>query len=225
MKLNMSMLDMTFVGLLSLGVLLLLFSVLFIIFGISSGSKLRKLKRKRPKMKKKRKRWKRACSRLAKQRGRQFRTAFITLLLGVLLGGSGFYARHYQLTNLSSPNAAALSKCYYLLDEAEQQFENLKGGASPEKTVKNLQEISSQLASAAAETPYGGMAAEYRLLLTKYFKKNLDLAINLNAQTVQSLQSPETIEVYIGDIQSVKEQQKKIIEEFEVNEQALQQKK
>lgn len=225
MNVNMSVLDMTFVGLVSLGVLLLLFTVLSIILGISTSGQLRKLKRRRPKAKKKRIRWKRACHALAKKRGGHFRTAVIIFLLGILLGGSGFYARHYQLTNLSSPNAAAISKCYYLLDEAEKQFDDLNGGASPEKIAKNLQEISSQLASAASETPYGGMSAEYRLMLNKYFKKNLDLAINLNAQTVQALQNQETRETYKSDIQSVKEQQKKIIEVFEVNEQALQQKK
>lgn len=225
MNVNMSVLDMTFVGLVSLGVLLLLFTVLSIILGISTSGQLRKLKRRRPKAKKKRIRWKRACHALAKKRAGHFRTAVIIFLLGILLGGGGFYARHYQLTNLSSPNAAAISKCYYLLDEAEKQFDDLNGGASPEKIAKNLQEISSQLASAASETPYGGMSAEYRLMLNKYFKKNLDLAINLNAQTVQALQNPETRENYKSDIQSVKEQQKKIIEVFEVNEQALQQKK
>ncbi|MBP1046501.1 hypothetical protein I6N96_09405 [Enterococcus sp. BWM-S5] len=225
MNLNMSMLDMTFVGLLSFGVLLLLFTVLSVVLGLKSGSQLKQMTRRRPKMKNKRKRWKRACHTLNKQRKSHYRTAIVVFLLGLLLGGSGFYARHYQLTNLSSPNAAAISKCYYLLDEAQQQFENLKGGASPEKTVKNLQELSSQLASAASETPYGGMSADYRLLLNKYFKKNLDLAINLNAQTVQSLQDTENIEIYMSDIQSVKEQQQKIIEEFEVNEQALLQKK
>lgn len=225
MDVNMSVLDMTFIGLVSLGVLLLLFAVLSIILGISTSSQLRKMKHRRPKVKKKRKRWKRACITLAKKRTGYFRTAVIVLLLGLMLGSSGFYARHYQLTNLSSPNAAAISKCYYLLDEAEKQFDDLNGGASPEKIVKNLQELSSQLASAASETPYGGMSAEYRLMLTKYFKKNLDLAINLNAQTVQSLQNAENVEIYKSDIQSVKEQQKKIIDEFEVNEQALQQKK
>lgn len=55
MNLNMSVLDMAFIGLLALAILLLLFAVLSVILGINTGNRLKKLQRRRPKAKKKEK--------------------------------------------------------------------------------------------------------------------------------------------------------------------------
>lgn len=225
MNLNMSVLDMAFIGLLALAILLLLFAVLSVILGINTGNRLKKLKRKRPKTKKKRKRWQRACAGLKKKRNGSFKNSILLIVLALLFGASGFYARHYQLTNMSAANTTALSKCYYLLGETEQQFESLKNGASPEKTLNNFRELSSQLVSAGMETAYGGMSTDYQKLLNRYFDQVRKLGINLGAQNMDTLQNVENVDSYIEDITKIQERQKAIIEEFEVNESALQQKK
>ncbi|WP_086349714.1 hypothetical protein [Candidatus Enterococcus clewellii] len=225
MNLNMSVLDMAFIGLLALAILLLLFAVLSVILGINTGNRLKKLQRRRPKAKKKRKGWKRACAALKKKRNSSFKNSVLLIVLALLFGASGFYARYYQLTNMSTANTTALSKGYYLLDETEQQFESLKNGASPEKTLNNFRELSSQLVSVGMETAYGGMSSDYQKLLNRYFDQVRKLGINLGAQNLESLQNTGNIDSYVEDITKIKERQKKIIDEFEVNESALQQKK
>lgn len=182
MNLNMSVLDMAFIGLLSLGILLLLLGIALFILSIRAGKSLKELKRKRPKNKKKRRKWQRICKKTEQSKRKRRRNSLLLILLAILLSSGASYTRYYQLTNLSSSNAAALSRIYYLVGEIEGQIDSYGNGASIEKTEKNIRELSQQLASAGAESAYMGMAVDGQKMLNRYFSSAKNLGINLNAQ-------------------------------------------
>lgn len=225
MDLNMSMLDLTFIGLLSLGILLFLLGVLLFFLSAASRRSLKKLKAKRPKNKKKRKRWQRICKKTEQTKKKRLRNGILLIILSVLLGGSAAYARHYQLTSLSSSNAAALAKGYYLIGEIEGQLDSYSNGASIEKTTKNIRDLSQQLAGAGTETAYVGMAVDGQKLVNRHFNLVKNLGINLNEQARTILENQEEMTNYLSDIEKVKESQQSVFKKYQVNESALQQKK
>lgn len=225
MNLNMSMLDLAFIGLLSLGILLFLLGILFLFLNAASRRNLKKLKAKRPKNKKKRKRWQRICRKTEQTKKRRLRNGILLIILSLLLGGSASYARYYQLTSLSSSNSAALAKSYYLIGEIEGQLESYNNGASIEKTTKNIRDLSQQLAGAGTETAYVGMAVDGQKLVNRHFNLVKNLGINLSAQAREILENQEEMTSYLSDIEKVKASQQKVFKKYQVNESALQQKK
>lgn len=225
MDLNMSMLDLTFIGLLSLGILLFLLGILFFFLSAASRRSLKKLKAKRPKNKKKRKRWQRICKKTEQTKKKRLKNGILLIILSIVLGGSASYARHYQLTSLSSTNAAALAKSYYLIGEIEGQLDSYSKGASIEKTTKNIRELSQQLAGAGTETAYVGMAVDGQKLVNRHFNLVKNLGINLNEQARTILENQEEMTNYLSDIEKVKESQQTVFKKYQVNESALQQKK
>ncbi|MBL1229469.1 hypothetical protein IW492_09520 [Enterococcus sp. BWB1-3] len=225
MNLNMSKLDMAFIGLLSLGILLLLLGIIFLVLSIVAGRKLEGLKKKRPKNKKKRKKWQRICRKAEQYKKKRRRNGIFLLIMAVLLGGGASYTRYYQLTNLSTSNAAALAKIYYLIGEIDSQIESYNNGASIEKTEKNIRDLSQQLTSASVETAYMGLSVDGQKKLNRYFTSAKNLGINLNAQARVILENLEQMEMYQSDIEKIKENQQEIFKEYQVNEHALKQKK
>ncbi|MGL4694769.1 hypothetical protein [Enterococcus larvae] len=225
MDLNMSMLDLTFIGLLSFGILLFLLGILTLFLSAASRRQLKKLKARRPKNKKKRKQWQRICKKTEQTKKKRMRNGILLIIVSILLGGSAGYARHYQLTSLSSSNAAALAKSYYLIDEIEGQLDSYKNGASIEKTTKNIRDLSQQLAGAGTETAYVGMAVDGQKLVNRHFNLVKNLGINLNAKAREILENQEELTTYLADIDKVKTSQQKVFKEYQVNESALQQKK
>ncbi|MBP1047510.1 hypothetical protein I6N96_14585 [Enterococcus sp. BWM-S5] len=225
MDLNMSMLDLTFIGLLSFGILLFLLGILTLFLSAASKRHLKKMKARRPKNKKKRKQWQRICKKTEQTKKKRMRNGILLIIVSILLGGSAGYARHYQLTSLSSSNAAALAKSYYLIDEIEGQLDSYKNGASIEKTTKNIRDLSQQLAGAGTETAYVGMAVDGQKLVNRHFNLVKNLGINLNAKAREILENQEELTTYLADIDKVKTSQQKVFKEYQVNESALQQKK
>ncbi|MFD1901524.1 hypothetical protein GQR36_18670 [Enterococcus termitis] len=134
----MSILDWSFVSLLSCALLFCIFGVVLLISFLRSRRKLKPLKRKRPpKNKKKRKQFIRMRNRLKKKAKRQLMTSIILLLLSVATISGALFSRNYQQNHLQGKNAEVIVQSYYLLDDLELQLQNL----SKEKVHKSRLKI------------------------------------------------------------------------------------
>lgn len=221
----MSILDWSFVALLSAALLFVLFALLCFFMALSTGRKVKRFKRKPPKNKQKRKRFLVKRRSLEKQKKRQ-RTLGLLFMLGMLAtGGGAVYSRYYQMTNLEASDSEAIVQSYYLTGEIEQQLTNIKNGENPEKSINTLRDVSSRLASYGIKRPYEGLTEEGQKILTRYYATIKSLGTNLANQTIASLEKNEIVESYFKDIEKVKAGQKKVFKVFSVNESALKQKK
>ncbi|WP_025873487.1 hypothetical protein [Enterococcus crotali] len=221
----MGILDWTFVLLISSALLFVLFAGFSFFLSVSTGKKARKFKRKPPKNKQKRKKFLAKRRILEKQRRHQQNVGVLFIICMLLTGGSAFYSRYYQMTNLEAGDSEAIVQSYYLIDEIQGQLINLKNGTNPEKSIKNLREVSSRLASYGVRRPYQGLTEDGQKVLTRHFALMKNLGVNLASQSVESLTNPEIMESYVTDVNKIKESQKRVFEEFKVNESALKQKK
>ncbi|MHC5218579.1 hypothetical protein ACYSNR_18225 [Enterococcus sp. LJL128] len=220
----MSVLDMSFIGLLSSAILFLLFSFLYLFVSLSTGKKIKALKGRKVKNKKKRKKLIRARKKLEKKRKNQLMGVVICLLVGVSSGAGAFYARYYQLTNLTADDASALAKSYYLIDEMDKQLESVENGAGAEKTVKNLKDLTSQLGSVTVRIASEGLSEDGQKLLNRHFSMLKNLAVNISTLSSENLENAEKRGEYRSDIEKVKEHEQKVFKNFGINESSLKQK-
>lgn len=221
----MSVLDWSFVSLLAAAFLFLFFGLLFLLLFFLTGKNFRMMKRKRPpKNKKKRKRFLRQRRVLEQQWKRQRTWLIIFLILAGISGGGAFYSRYYQQNHLAAEETEALAKSYYLLEEVNNKLDNIKGGENPQKSIKTIQDLSSRLASYGARKPSISLSQDNQRLLKRHFVLLQELGVNLNAQTIESLQSEETYAGYLSDIERIETSQSAVFKHFGVNEDALKQK-
>ncbi|WP_207695850.1 hypothetical protein DOK67_0001433 [Enterococcus sp. DIV0212c] len=221
----MSILDMSFIAMLSSAILFFLFSLMAVFFRFSTNKQWKKLKGCRVKNKSKRKKIIRMRKKLEKKRSRQLRVGILFFTLFLITVGGASYSRYYQLTNLTAEDAEAVAKAYYLVSEMEKQIKAIDNGASPEKTEKNLRDLSSQLASASLDQASRGMSVAGQKLLNRHLTMTRNLAVNISSQNQKTLADPSVREIYLKDIEKISVSEKKIFKHFEVNESALQQKK
>lgn len=216
---------MSFIGLLSSAILLLFLFSAFAWFSHSASKEWKKVRKRRFKNKKKQKQANRICKQLEQKKRKQRHLAIVCFILCMLAALSAGYARYYQLTNLTAEDADVVAKSYYLVGEMEKQIKAIDNGASPEKTVKNLRNLSAQLASASIQVASQGMTLEGQKLLNKHFALTRNLAVNISNQTQETLVNIETRTTYLNDIAKVTESEQTIFNHFKVNESALKQNK
>ncbi|WP_375178720.1 hypothetical protein [Enterococcus rotai] len=221
----MVLLDWFFIGLLSFAMLcsLLLLFYLFYFFSIQKELK-KKQWHKRPKNKVKRKKWLRTRKMLEKQRKRYGINVFIFLVVMLISAGSAFYARYYQLTNLTSDDAKVVVQGYLLTEDLEKKMMTIKEGGSVEKVYPQFQEVSSLLVSYGNRPVSGGLSTEGAKLLTRYYVSMKNIGLNLTTLSQEQLTEQETINGYLKDLKKINERQKAVFNYFKVNESALKQK-
>lgn len=221
----MSVLDWSFVILLSAALLFFLLGILFFFNFLLVSRKFKASKKKRPpKNKKKRRQFMILRKQLDKKRKSRRLWSILFLLFAVLSIGGGFYSRYYQQNNLGGDDSEALVQSYYLLEEAALQISNVQAGENPQKSIKNLQEVTSRLASYGARKAAMSLSPEGQTLLNRHFTMLRELGVNLHGQTVESLQNQQVSETYLEDIDKVRASQSNVFKRFKVNEGALKKK-
>lgn len=221
----MVLLDWFFIGLLSFAMFCVLFVLLCLFYFFSINQELKKKQwRKRPKDKVKRKKWLYARKTLEKQRKRYGTNVFILMFIVVLATGSAFYARYYQLTNLTSDDAKVVVQGYLLVEDLGNKLATIKDGGSVEKVYPQFQEVSSLLVTYGNRPVSGGLSTEGAKLLTRYYVSMKNIGMNLSTLSQEQLADQETIDGYLKDIKKINERQKAVFNYFKVNESALKQK-
>ncbi|OJG73983.1 hypothetical protein RV12_GL000331 [Enterococcus quebecensis] len=162
---------------------------------------------------------------LEKKRKRQLLWSVIFVLSAGVTLISGFYSRDYQQNHLQGEDSEALVQSYYLLEDAKIQIKHIQAGENPQKSIKNLQEITSRLASYGARKSSFNLKEDGQTLLNRHYKLLREVGVNLNSQTVENLQDTETADSYLKDIDKAQDNQSKVFKRFSVNEGALKKKK
>lgn len=221
----MSTLDWSFVALVS-GVLLFTFFGLVLLFVAGKNrKKLRLLKKKRPpKNKKKRRRFTQAKRKLARSFRKQLTWGLLLLVFAGFCSGGAMYSRYYQQNRLNREESEAIVQGYYILDELAKQLENVNKNENPQKSIKNIRNLSAKMVSFGFTKSSATLKEEKQVLLNRYFNTMKQLGTNLNEQTVEALQQEETFNGYMNDIKKMEDSQKEIFKQFKINEAALKQK-
>ncbi|MFC0405057.1 hypothetical protein IGJ55_002225 [Enterococcus sp. AZ170] len=218
-------LDWFFIGLLSFAILCLLLLIFCLFYFFSITKELKKKQwRKRPKNKEKRKKWLHVRKSLEKRRKRYLTNVFLLFVVMLITAGSAFYARYYQLTNLTSEDAKVVVQGYLLTEDLKKQMETVKAGGSAEKVYPQFQEVSALLVSYGNRPVSGGLSTEGAKLLTRYYVSMKNVGLNLSTLSQEQLEKQETIDGYLKDIERINERQKAVFKYFKVNESALKQK-
>lgn len=224
----MSVLDWSFVSLLAAALLFLFFGVLALILFFRTRGKWKQLQNKRPpKNKKKRKRLQRMRQRLENQKKRQRNRMIVFLSFSVVLSSGAFYTRYYQQNHLQGQDSEILVQSYYILEDLTEQLNELEKGETPEKSRKNINDLSGRLASYGTKKSSFGLTEENQKRLNRYFLSLRELGVNLSGQTSKTnvLPTVDAIQGYKADVEKAQSSQTEIFKHFNVNEAALKQKK
>lgn len=179
----------------------------------------------RPKNKQRRKGLKKRVLILQTKSRKQFKFGMIFFLFcGLLVGGAAF-SRYHQATNLGDRDSDGIVEGYYLLNTTFEQLNALEKTVNIEKSRKNLRELSAKLSGFGARYADPRLTIEGQRLLNKYYNQMKELGLNLNNQSIESLQEKTTLDNYLQDVEKVKMNQEKAFTYFKVNESALKQKK
>ena len=180
--------------------------------------------RKCPSKKVKRKRWLREKRVLEKRQKTYGKNTILFFLFMILSAGAAFYARYYQLTNLTTEDAKVVVQGYLLTEEIEEKLKTVNEGGSVEKIYPQLYEVSSLLVSYSNRETSKGLSEEGTKLLTRYRVLMKDVGTNLCSLKQEDLENKELIDSYLKDLNKMKERQKSVFTYFKVNESALKQK-
>lgn len=217
----MEILDWFFIGLLSVAILCLFFTVVFFVLNLNARKKIRALKKKRPKKKSKRKKWLRVYKQQERSKKRYVKWMVALFIFGFLAGGSAFYSRYYQATNLNADDSKALVQGYLLVDEINKNLEQVPTTKNPEQLKNTIYELTSRLSSYGARQANGRLEEEGRLKLNRLYKNMKELGINLSNLPVEVLKNETTYEGYLADVKKVQENQKEVFRHFHIDEAAL----
>ncbi|ALS36028.1 hypothetical protein ABID30_000705 [Enterococcus rotai] len=221
----MSILDWLFIGILSTAILCIIFSIVCLISYFLTKKERLKIKQRRPKNRKKRRILKKKVHMLMKKGKKQIQLGLTFLLLGIALAGGAAFSRYHQATNLGDRDSDGIVEGYYLLNKTFEQLESIEGTQNVEKTRKNMRELAAKLSGFGIRYADPRLTVEGQQLLNRYYSQMKELGLNLNNQSVESLQEKTTYENYLADIKKVQTIQKKVFTYFNVNETALKQKK
>lgn len=222
----MELLDWVFIGLVSVAILCLVFSIISGWLVLKLGSQIKRLKQKRVKKKRNRIRIKRQIRKLERQRKQPKRAWVLFMIVFVLTTGGAASSRYYQSTNLGAADADAIAQGYNLVNQIENQLNQGKSeGADIEKIHKNIYDLSGRLSSYGARKANGRLSKEGQLLLNRLYSNMKELGLNLSNQSVENLQDSELMASYQVDLEKTKQNQKKVLAYFRVDEKKLQESK
>lgn len=221
----MTILDWLFIGCCSASLITVAIGIFSLMLSLGTNKNFNELKQKRPKNEKKRKRWQRARQQLKKKKQKQIKRGIIFIILSLLFASSGFYARYYQTTNLSSTDSGIIVQGYFISQEVEKNLHGLQNGADVEETKVKLMELTSLLTSYGTSVPSNGLSKEGKKVLNRYYVQMREYGTNAYSLTAEQLDNQEIVSTYLEDLKRVQQAQKKVFEEFGVDETALKQKK
>lgn len=218
----MSLFDWSVILLFATGIFFALLTILWLLLFFIGLKRYRLLMKQRlSKKKRRRKKELRQRRRMKKAYKQRLIGSICYSLLALLLIGSGLFLRHYQQNHLQGEDSEALVQSYFLLAHAKEQLKKIQAGENPQKSLGNLQEITSQLASYGARRASRQLAEDGQTLLNRQYVLLKDLGVNLNGQVLETLQNEPVMASYLSDIENVQTSQKKVFERFQVNEAAL----
>lgn len=216
----MTLLDWFFIISLSLASLGLVCSGFSFYLMTQTKKALKKVKKTRI-SKKKQKKKKRKIRELMRKSKIQRNWGISLCVLFVLFGSTAGYSLYYQTMHLSQKDSKAVVQGYFLMDNLENEMKTASTTENDVKSGKNIKLLAGQFSS------YGIYKATIRnsgigqKKLNKYYKSMKELGINLSSQPDDFFKNELLLNEFEMDLAAVKRNHEEIIRYFNVNKNAL----
>ncbi|EOH94606.1 hypothetical protein UAW_02360 [Enterococcus haemoperoxidus ATCC BAA-382] len=220
----MTILDWFFIISLSLASIGLVFSGISFYLMTQTKKALKKVKRTKV-SKKKRKQKKYKVRKLLQKSKKQRNWGTALIILFLLSGFTAGYSLYYQAMHLSQKDSKAVVQGYYLMDNLENELKTAKATENDVKSGKNIKLLAGQLSS------YGIYKATIRnseagqKKLNKYYKSMKELGINLSSQPNDFFKNETLLNEFEMDLATVKKNHEEVVHYFNINKNALVNKK
>lgn len=221
----MEILDWLFIGTCSAAIFFLVLALVYFVLVLVNTSKVKKWKQAKPRKKRKRKRWRRTCRILEKKKSASIRFFVLFFVIACLGGGTAFYTRYYQATNLGKEDTEALVQAHYLLSNIEEQLNQIHETDNPKKIQENIYDLAARLANYGVRTADRRLSMEGQKELNRLYVNMKELGLNLGSQTFETLNDQDTLSGYLSDMKKTKTNQKKVFKYFRINESSLKENK
>lgn len=220
----MNILDWLFIGLLSAALLCALFLLVMLVQRVLTGRKRAVLEQRRIKNKRKQKKIKKKIRQLKRVQQKQLRNILMLLILSISLGGGAYYSLYYRSHRLDTSDSEGIVQGYHLIAAIEEKLDSEEAVTNPKKTANTIKEMSGRLSSYGTRVASQRLTLEGQSLLNRQFTYMKELGINLYSQKDEFISNPEQVSLVKEDLVKIKEQQKKVLDHFNISEASLKKK-
>lgn len=202
----------------SITILLFISLCVFLFRGIGLSKKIRTIEKSKKKGKKKKK----ELRGLLSKKKKNSRIIFFSLISMLMFGGSTFYAKWYQSTNLQDVDMDNLVFGYYLLDQMGKQFDSV-GSEDSKKIEENIHSLALKISAFSSKSGSDKGTKESQVLLNRYYSRFGQFGVNVASQNYDDIKN--NVDEYKDDIKDIKSVQKKALDYYKINEESLKQSK
>lgn len=219
----MELTEILFLGLVSVSIMFLFLSVLNFFIFIKKKEQLNTLRK--AKGKKKRKRNKKLIKRLTKQKKRTMIVIVWLLFLGVATGFASVGMKYHMSTSLTKQDTELLVKAYFLIRDYEEELKKaVASDGEQEEVVKQLNYLSTSMASYLNKKPASINTVEGQQLLSRHYTAITQFGINTGALANSLYGNQQSGEEFNGDIERLKKNERAVFEYFDMDENRIKEK-
>ncbi|WP_265459742.1 hypothetical protein [Enterococcus sp. HY326] len=206
-------------------ILFTVFTLLFFFQFLLNRSKLKKIPERAPKNKKKRRRWERIIVSLKELKKKSLVRMVIFLILSMGAGGATFYASFYQSINLTSDDADAIVRSYYLLRDFQQELDKAANQTEDEtSSLQNIRYLATSLSSYNTNKASQLNTTEGQSALNRYFNALSKLGVNATRESQNFYGNTELVAQFQEDVERTIGYEMKAFDYYKVNQSALESK-
>lgn len=203
-------------------ILFMVLTLLFFFQFLLNRSKLKKLPERAPKNKKKRRRWERVTGNLKKLKKKSITRMVLFLVLTTGAGGATLYASFYQSINLTSDDADAIVRSYYLLRDFQQELDKAANQTEDEtSSIQNIRYLATSLSSYNTNKASQLNTVEGQSALNRYFNALSQLGVNATRESQNFYGNAELVAQFQEDIERTIGYEMKAFDYYKVNQSAL----
>ncbi|SJZ57353.1 hypothetical protein SAMN02745116_00780 [Pilibacter termitis] len=147
---------------------------------------------------------------------------FVFTLLSL---GGAWYAYFWQSTNLTQADVNAFVNGYYYVDDLQTALKSLKESGDEKKYQNEIHVLSNRLTNYGIIKADTSLSVEGQQLLNHYYAQLKELGVSMSNQLAVYLNDGEVQKDVERHVERIKGQEKKIIQTYKINEQALNTKK
>lgn len=221
----MTIIEMIFLGSISVTLLFLIGDLLNIVQLIRLKSRIQKQIARKSRNKKKRARIIRKRRVLEAQYRKTIRLVGLCSILTIFFAGVSGCIYHYQTTSLSSKDSVSVVKGHYLVKDFEEQLKLVKEEAIDENEFQqNVRYLATAMASYGVEKASDLNSKDGQLILNRYYSAIQQLGMNASTQTKNFYNDQQLVDTFLADIKQTKKAENGAVSYFKVDEKTFKEK-
>ncbi|GGD02959.1 hypothetical protein [Enterococcus wangshanyuanii] len=217
----MTLIDRFSVALLSLGILLGVLGAITLIARVRHGVVLKELTHIRVKNKRKRKKISTKKKQLVIKRQRLLYFLIFLIFFAGLSTSASVYAMYYQATNLTEEDQKTIAEGYILVQAVEDQLQEDNSVGMDDKISANLRIFGTELSAYSIKRADNHLSSTSQYNINRYYLLLKELGQTIASQPTDFYTNSVQLENIQEVIKKVKKQEQVVIEEFRIDEAAL----